>query len=690
MATPDKIRSFTLLGGPGSGKSALAEALLYRAGVLHQAEGGRALDFEPEEERRASTVFAKVQNLTWNDCQVHFADTPGLADFMGNAIAPLVALDAAVVVVDATAGVDVATRQTYDLAVQHNKPVLFFINKMDKERADFAAALGSIRKALTRRAHPVVIPIGQGPDFRGVLDLVESRAVTYDDGKVNDGPVGDAQRAAFDEAQGQLMEEVAGTNEALFEKLASGEQLSREDVLPHLITAIKQGEIVPVLAGSAFPPRGTSALLDAIVRLLAPPTDMIPPEVELPGGQRGPLPLDPKSPVVARVFKIYSDQGVGDIFYVRIVAGTVKSGDDLINTRSRERERIGHLLRFHGKERSEVPEATVGDVIAVAKLKGSLIGDTLASAERQVTLSPIDFPNAVHSVSVHPKTRKDQDKLGIALSRVSVSDPTLHYHIDPEFNETILSGMGELHLELAAGRLKERYGIEITIGKPHVAYRETLSKKVKAQGRHKKQTGGHGQFGDCHISAEPLPIGSGFEFADEIKGGVIPGKFIPSVETGVREAMKKGALGGFPVVDVKVTLFDGSFHSVDSSDVAFQLAGALAFRKCQELAGSSLLEPIMRVSVTVPADYVGSITNQLSQHRGRILGMDGSGDFQTVTAEVPQAELFDYSTELRSITQGSGTYRMEFAQYEPVPSQLVAGVIEKLKQEREEQAKGAP
>lgn len=684
MATPDKIRSLTLLGGPGSGKTALAEALLFRAGVIHHIDGGRMLDVEPEEVRRQSTVFSKIQTLTWQKHTIHLADTPGAADFVGGAIAAIAALDAAVIVLDATSTVDVATRQYFELAVRHKKPVLFFISKMDKELADYDRALDSIRKTLTRHAQPVSLPIGSGSAFQGGIDLLEGKAYFYEGDSIKKADIPAEHQDEYESAYNALMEEVAGTDEALFEKVASGEKLERSEFMPQLLQAIKHGDIVPVLCGSAVPPRGTTLLLDALINLVAPPTDQPEPDAKNDtDGSAISLKIDPTAPAVARVFKIFSDAGIGDIFFMKIVTGSVKAGDDVTNTRSRERERLGHLFRFHGKERSEVAEAAAGDIVAVAKLKGSLVGDTLCAPERSVSLPPIQFPNAVHSVSVQPKTRKDQDKLGIALSKLSNVDPTLKYHIDPEFNETILSGMGEVHLEVTAGRLKDRYGVEITVGRPHVPYRETLTKKVESQGRHKKQTGGHGQFGDVWVRVEPLPLGGGFEFADEIKGGVIPGKFIPSVETGVRDCMKKGTLAGFPVVDVKVTLFDGSYHTVDSSDVAFQLAGALAFRKCQEKAGPILLEPIMRVEVTVPSDYVGAITNQLSGHRGRILGMDAAGDLQVVRAEVPMGEMFTYSTELRSVTQGAGSFTMEFAQYEAVPSHLIPQIQEEMKKLRE-------
>lgn len=681
--TPDTIRSFTLLGASGSGKTALAEAFLYRAGVLHQlgrtATGGSFLDSEPEEEKRSATVVSKVQSIVWGKHRLHFADTPGFADFIGGALAPLAVMDAAIIVIDASGTVNVATKQLYDLAVARKKQIIFFINKMDKERADFVSTLASIKKNLTKKAIPVVLPIGEGADFKGILDLVESKAVYYEDDKIREAAVPPELQDEFETDHQALIEEVAGTDEGLFEKLASGEPLTKEDMMPQLVKAIEAGDIVPVLVGSAYPPKGTTRVLDTLVNLLTPTVNHPAPTATNPDtGEAVALTLSPEAPALAQVFKMSSDPGVGDIFFLKVVNGTIKPGDDLINAHTNEKERIGHLVRFQARDRKEMTEATIGDVVAVAKLKGSNVGDTLC-ATKGIRLAPLQFPAPVHSVSIIPKSRKDQDKMGPAMGKLCATDPTLRYHIDPEFNETILSGMGEVHLEFVAGRLKDRYGVELEWGAPHVAYRQTITRKVEGQGRHKKQTGGHGQFGDCWIRIEPLPSGSGFEFVDEIKGGVIPGKWVPSVETGVKKAMQKGSLGAYPVVDVRVAVFDGSYHAVDSSDIAFQIAGTTAFRKCEEKAGAILLEPVMHIEVVVPEDYVGAISNDLNHRRGRVVGMDQQGDLHVVKAEVPQAELFRYSTDLRSITQGSGSFRMEFAQYEQLPPHLVDEVVKNSK-----------
>jgi elongation factor G len=683
----ENIRSFTLLGASGSGKTSLAEALLYRAGILHQLgrtdSGGSFLDNEPEEAGRAATITAKVQSLQWGKYRIHLADTPGFADFIGQSIAPLAVMDAAVIVIDGTGGVDVATKQLFDLAKAHKKPILFFVNKLDRERADFRQTVVSLRKNLSPKAHPLALPLGQGTGFNGVLDILNSKAYAFEEGKVKEIPVPADSQAALSEAFQALSEEVAASNDALLEKVLNGETLSQEELRGQLVQAVKDGAILPVLCGTAFPPRGATLLLDIITALVPPATELAPPEVrESENAEPTPLKVGENEPAMAQVFRVSSDPGVGDLFFLKVANGTIRAGDDLVNVQTKEKERLGHLFRFQGRDRKEMPEAEVGDVIAVAKLKNSSVGETLA-AGKQVMLPPIKFPDPVHAVSIIPKSRKDQDKMGPAIGKLVATDPTLEYRIDPEFNETILSGMGEVHLEFVAGRLKDRYGVELDWGAPHTPYRETLTKKVEAQGRHKKQTGGHGQFGDCHIRVEPLPSGGGFEFADEIKGGVIPGKWVPSVESGVRQAMKKGVLGGYPVVDVRVALFYGSYHSVDSSDMAFQIAGSLAFKKAEELGNPILLEPIMRVDVIAPGDYVGAINGDLTSRRGRVIGMDQEGDLHVVRAEVPQAELFRYSTDLRSLTQGAGSFRMQYARYDQVPNHLVEEIVKKAKAESE-------
>lgn len=683
MAAPDleRIRSFTLLGASGSGKTALAEALLYRAGVLHHLgqTDTRILDTDPEEQKRNNTLLTKVQTLVWDKYHLNFADTPGLPDFIGEALAPLQVLDTAVIVVDATQGVDVATQMEFKKAVDHKKPILFFINKMNKERADFEGTLESIRKNLNKHAHPVALPIGSGEQFRGVLDLIDSRAFVYEGEEAQETPVPQEEKERFLKAQRELIEEVAETSEELFDKLAGGADLKKGDILPQLIRDIEEEEIIPVLVGNADPPMGTTLLLDTLTHLILSP-DKHP----KPMGQEGsappvPLKVHPFEPMAAQVFKINSDPGIGDLFFLRVLTGTVKPGMDLVNANSQSKERIGHLLVFEGKERKEVGEAVPGEVVAVAKLKQTNVGDTLCSPDRVVKVTPLSLPKPVFSLTLLPKTRKDQDKLGPALGKLYLNDPTLQFEIDPEFNETVLSGMGEVHLEVAANRLKEKYNVDLELGQPHIPYRETLTTKVKAQGKYKKQTGGHGQYGDVWIWAEPLARGAGFEFVNEIKGGVIPGKFIPSVERGVIDSMKRGQMAGYPVVDVKVTLFDGSFHSVDSSDLAFQIAGSLAIKKCEEEGRSILLEPITKLVVTTPAEFVGSITNDLTSRRGRITGLNQEGEIHEIYAEVPMAELFKYATDLRSMTHGAGSYRSELDHYEALPGHLVAKVVEETK-----------
>ncbi|MFO1519517.1 MAG: elongation factor G [bacterium] len=676
----DQIRSFTLLGASGSGKTSLAEALLFASGVTHRLgkvdDLSSHLDTDPEEQKRRITLLSKIQTLPWQGYRLHLADTPGFADFLGEAVAPLAALDAAVIVVDATTGVDVATKQLFNLAVQHKKPILFFINKMDKERADFERTLESIRNNLSKHAHPVSLPIGEGSGFKGVLDLIDTRAFLYNDGKSQETKVPPEEEARFDEWQKKLIEEVAETDEALFEKLAGGEDLKKGDILPRLIQDIEEEEIIPVLVGSANPPKGITLLLDTLTHLILPPSQL--PELKgknpVTGNEEVRRGLTVES-AAAQVFKVVADPGVGDIFFAKVFSGTLQHGQDFFNPRTKEKERLGHLFFFNGKDRQEVKEAFVGDVVGIAKLKNTRTGDTLCDFNRPILIEPLGFPQPVLSMALLPKTRQDQEKMGFALGKVGAYDPTFHYHTDSEFSETIVSGMGEVHLEVITERLKNKNGIEISLGKPHVPYRETITRKVEVQGKYKKQSGGHGQYGDVWLRVEPKPINSGFEFSDEIKGGVIPSKYVPSVELGVREAMMKGMLAGYPVVDLKAALYDGSFHSVDSSDLAFQIAGSMALKKAEEEAKPILLEPVMSIEVMTPADYVGAITNDLTTRRGKILGMDQEGDLHVIRGEVPMAEVFKYATDLRSLTHGAGRHKMEFVRYEPVPGNLMDRVV---------------
>ncbi len=686
---PDKLRSFTLLGSSGSGKTSLAESLLFRAEVTRRLgkvdDGSSHLDSDPEELRRKISLFGKVQTLSWDGHRIHFSDTPGFPDFIGEAIAPLAVMDAAVLVIDATIGVDVHAKRLFNLALKHKKPILFFINKMDKERADFEKTLESIRKNLSKKAHPVVLPIGEGERFRGVLDLIDGRAFLYEGEKFREGPVPPEEEARFQEWQKKLIEEVAETDETLFERLAQGELLKKEDVLPRLVQDIEEEEILPVLVGSAVPPKGTSLLLDALTHLILPPPKLPHVQGKNPktGEEEERRGLAVES-AAAQIFKIVSDPGVGDVYYMKLFSGTLKHGADLFNARSQETERINHLFQWRGKERSEVTEAVAGDVILVPKLKNSVVGDSLGDPDRPFAMQPIDFPEPVLSMAILPKTRQDQEKMGTALGKILSNDPAFHYRVDPEFSETIVSGMGEVHIEVVCERLKSRYGIEVSLGTPHVPYRETVTGKAQVQGKYKKQTGGHGQFGDVWIRLEPRALGEGFEFADEIRGGVIPNKYIPAVEKGIRDASQRGVLAGYPVVDFRAALYDGSFHSVDSSDLAFQIAGSLAFKKAQQEARPILLEPIMRLTVITPSDFVGAITNDLSARRGKVLGMDQEGDLQVIQGEVPMAELFRYATDLRGLTHGAGTHHSKFAHYEQVPNHLLDKVLKEHSRLRKE------
>jgi len=689
-SSADKVRSFTLLGASGSGKTSLAEALLFRAQAIHRLgkvdDGTSQLDSDPEEHKRKISLFSKVQSLSWKDYRLHLADTPGFPDFLGEVLAPLQVMDAAVLVIDATVGVDVSARLFFKEAMRLKKPVLIFLNKFDKAQADFERCLDSIRNNLSRHAFPIALPLGNGAGFRGVLDLVDGRALEENEKGVKEIAIPWEEQEKFQDWQKKLIEEVAETDEALFEKLGNGEVLKKEDILPSLMKDIEEEEIIPILVGSSLGMQGVSLLLETATHLLLPPAQLPESRGKNPTNglvetRKGSLSESP----CAQVFKIQSDPGMGDLYFLKIFSGKLMHGQDLLNGRSMALERCNHLFKISGRERHEVAEAFAGDVVAVAKLKASQVGDTLSDASRPFALEAIHYPNAVLSKALHPKTRQDQEKLGIALGKLTALDPTFHFHHDAEFSETLVSGMGEVHLEVMLERLQSKYGIALELCEPHVPYRETIVGRSEVQGKYKKQTGGHGQYGDVWIRMSPSALGHGFTFVDGIKGGVIPSKYIPAVEKGIREAMHRGVLAGYPVVDFQVELYDGSFHNVDSSDLAFQIAGSMAFKKAEEEAHPILLEPVMRVEILTPVDYVGAITNDLASRRGKILGMDQEGDLQVIQGEVPMAELFSYATDLRGLTHGSGSHRAEFARYEAVPGNLLSKVLkEKSRLIREE------
>ncbi|MDD4860456.1 MAG: elongation factor G, partial [Dehalococcoidales bacterium] len=537
------------------------------------------------------------------------------------------------------------------------------------------AAFASIKERISSSAVLMELPIGSGTGFKGVVDILKMKA--YEGGKVSDVPADMAEKAK--EKRTALIEAVAETSEVLLNKYLESGELSEEEIKSGLTKGIASGAFSPVFMGSAHSGAALDAFLDMIVENFPSPADMPLVKAKKKDGSVVELKADARGPLLARVFKTTSYPGIGDVFYFRVYSGTVKSGDDVYNGTQSTSERMGHLFQMRGKERMETEEALAGDIAAIAKLKSTRINDIFTVKNDALTLDPIAFPAPVVPMAVMPKSKKDQDKLGIGLSKLTEIDPTFTYHIDKEFSETIVTAMGEVQIDVMVKRLHDRFGVEVDLGKPHIPYREHITKKSEKQGKHKKQSGGHGQYGDCWLRLEPLPSGGGFEFVDEIVGGAIPAKYVLAVEKGVRESVQKGTLAGYPVVDMRVTVYDGSYHDVDSSDMSFQIAGSLAFKNAMAEAAPQLLEPYVDLEVYAPQEYMGDLSSDISQRRGRVSGMDSG----MIKAKIPLAELYQYSAALKSITSGAGSYSMKFSHYEPIPAHISQKVIDETKKERE-------
>lgn len=685
----ENIRNVVFVGNKGVGKTSLIDNLLFTSGgntrVGSVEDGSSMLDTDPLELKRQQSMLCKVMPIEWKNCKVNVLDTPGYADFVGEAISALFVADVATIVVDATSGVEIATRRLFDYVQKFNKPCSYIINRMDGEHADFDSAVKSIRDNLSHRAVPIHFPVGKGSSFNGVVDLLSMKTYDYSGGKVKEGDVPADMKDQVTKARTDIIESVAENDEALMEKYLESGELTENELKTGIVRGILSGELQPIMVASAGKSVGMDALLNSIVTWFPEPSKLPFPKAFKPGTEEEvQFDIDAKAPVSAYVFKTTSDPGIGDVFFFRVYSGTISHGSDVQNVTHRGSERFGHIFVIRGKNREEVPSVVAGDIGAVAKLKNTNLGDSLCDKSNQIEIVPPEYPEPMVSLSVKPKSKQDQDKLGMGLSKFMALDPTFRMRLDKEFNETIISGVGEAHLEVVIEKLKDRFGIDIEVGKPRIPYRETIKKAVKVQHKHKKQSGGKGQYGECYLEVSPLPSGGGFEFEDKIVGGAIPSKYIPAVEKGVKDAMTKGVVAGYPVVDVKVAVFDGSFHDVDSSDMAFQIAGSMAFKKAEQEASPILLEPIMNVEVTVPKDNVGDVSSDISGRRGRVSGMDHQGDLGIVKAQVPLAELYKYSTTIRSMTSGAGSHTMSFSHYEPVPAHIVQKIIEETQKAKEE------
>lgn len=687
--TPEMIRNIALVGHGGCGKTSLAEAMLFAAGAVTRLgkvdDGNATMDSDPDEVARKISISAALAPAMWNAAKINVLDTPGYADFFGETMAAMQVVDTAVVVVDAIAGVEVQTDKAYSTAVERSLPRLVFINRLDKEHADFSGALTSLTDGFGTQIAPVCLPIGKESSLSGVVDLVAMKAYTYQDGKQSEGPIPDELADEAGALREKLVEAIAESDDTLLERYLEGEALEQAEIEKAMLTAVAEGTLVPVLCGSAHMGIGVDRLMDAIVAYAPSPAARPPKKGTNPkNDEEIERACATSEPLSALVFKTMADPYVGKLTYFRVYSGILKADSSLYNATRTEKERLGHLYEVTGKHQEDVKQVVAGDIGAAPKLGATETGDTLCGESAQIVFEPIAFPAPLVSVAVAPKTKADEDKLGGSLARLVEEDPTLTVRRDAETNQTIVSGIGDVHLEVVMERLKRKFGVEAEVSEPKIPYHETVRKSARAQGRHKKQTGGHGQFGDAWVEIEPNERGAGFEFIDAVVGGAIPRQYIAAVEKGIVEAMDQGIVAGFPVVDIRAKVYDGSSHPVDSSEMAFKIAGSLAFKKAAGQAGPTLLEPIVDLEVTVPEEFMGDVMGNLSGKRGKILGMEPRGKHQVVKAQVPLAEVQHYSAEMRSITRGEGTFSLEMSHYEEVPGDVAQKVIDAAQKAKEE------
>jgi elongation factor G len=690
------IRNLALVSHGGAGKTSLAEAMLFLAGATQRLgrveDGSSVLDHQDEEVRRKLTISLGLAQFEWKGAKINLLDTPGYPDFVSEVVSALSAADAVLLLVRGAAGVEVGTEIVWERVRERKVPVLLCVNQMDKEHADFEKAVASVRERLGVRAVPVQIPIGQADSFTGVVDLLRMKAYVTSgrgqDAKVAEKEIPPELVARAQAAREQLVEEAASGDEALMEKFFAGEVLTPEEVVHGLEQGVAGGTLVPAFAASSTGLIGVREILDDLVGLVPPPDEHPPVAARAPGGDQAvEIKADSSAPFAGQVFKTVSEAHVGDFSLVRVFSGRLQAGKEVQNVTRGQAEKMGGLYFLVGKERVDAKIVEAGDIVAAVKLRDSHTGDTLADKARAVLLPPIQFPAPVMAEAVRPKSKGDEDKLGTALARLHEEDPTFVSEVDGVMHQTLVRGQGEQHLEVSLERIKRRFHVDVELAKPKVPYRETLKAKAQGDYRHKKQTGGRGQFGEVHLRLEPLKRGEGFKFLDEIKGGVVPNQYIPAVEKGIVEAMQQGVVAGYPVVDVQAALFFGKYHDVDSSEMAFKIAAIQCFKEVAEKAQPILLEPIDEVEIRVPEDFMGDVMGDVSSRRGKILGMDNDGSYQVVRALVPAAELYKYSTHLRSLTQGRARHKQRFSHYEEVPRDQAERVITAARQEREAEAK---
>ncbi len=690
MNDPGKVRNVTLVGHRGTGKTSLFEALLYGAGVVTRlgavGDGTTVSDWDEDEKKREMSLSAGLAHVDRAGLTFNLIDTPGDSSFLADTIASLQVVETALMLVNAVLGVEVQTERLWERAATRGVARVLFCNMLDRERADFTRALGALQEAFGAQVVAVHLPVGKEHELKGVVDLMTMKAYLYDGGKAKAGdiPADLADEAAA--ARDKLIDAVASTDDALAEKYLMEEEIAADELARAFAAAVASGQLFPVACGSATHQIGVDRLFD-LLALTPSPADAAAPAAATADGTEVELACDPDKPAAAFVFKTLADPFSGHVNVFRVFQGTVASDSQLAVTRDGHKERFGQLLKPMGKDMKPVDKVGAGDIGAIAKLKDVVTGDSLCAEGNVVAFPAISFPPPLMNFAITAKSKGEEDKVLTALKRLVEEDPMLDIHRDPQTGEMIVGGMSQVHVEVTVDRLKRRFGTEVELKPPRVPYRETIKGTAKAEGKHKKQTGGRGQFADTWMEVSPKPRGEGFEFVDKIVGGAIPRNFIPAVEKGIRAAMSDGFLAGYPVVDVQAKLYDGKYHPVDSSDMAFQIAGSIGFKAAVEKAQPVLLEPIMNVEITVPEENVGDIIGDLNSRRGRVLGTTPRGHANVIGAEVPMAEMLTYAPDLTSMTGGRGDYHMEFLRYEEVPAHLTQKIVEQAKKEREEAQK---
>jgi len=677
--TIDKIRNIGIMAHIDAGKTTTTERILFYTGKIHKMgevhEGAAEMDFMEQERERGITITSAATTCFWKDHRINIIDTPGHVDFTIEVERSLRVLDGAVGVFDAVNGVEPQSETVWRQADKYRVPRIAFMNKMDKIGADFLASVQSMHDKLGANAVPIQLPIGAEDEFNGIIDLIKMKALIWEGdelgAKFNEVDIPEDLKDAAVAQREKLLEALSDIDEIIMEKYLEGKEISIEEIK----TAIRKGvvgfKLFPVLCGSAFKNKGVQPLLDAVVDYLPSPADIPPVKgISLKTQQEEERLHEPDAPFSGLVFKIMTDPYVGKLSFIRVYSGRLESGSYVYNSTKDKKERISRIFLMHANKREEIKECEAGDIVALVGLKNSLTGDTLCDENNPIVLESIEFPEPVISIAVEPKTKNDQEKLSLSLQKLAEEDPSFRVRTDEETGQTIISGMGELHLEIIVDRLKREFKVEVNVGKPQVAFRETIKGKAQAEGKYIKQTGGRGQYGHVLIEIEPLGRGKGFEFVDKIVGGKIPKEYIPAVQKGIEEALLKGVSFGYPMVDVKVSLYDGSYHEVDSSEMAFKIAGSIAFKDAAEKAGVELLEPIMSIEIITPEEYMGDVIGDLNSRRGRVKELSDRSGSKIITGEVPLAEMFGYATDLRSKTQGRASYTMQFSHYEEVPHNI--------------------